>query len=116
MKDKYKKYIEYIANDIQVPYLKSIEPYGLKQEEMELVLSTIFNQSVTIKGRNVYNTNNNIIYYETSSGFWSKNEYDKNGNNIYYEDSDGHWYKREYDSNGDVIYHEGFDGVIIDNR
>jgi hypothetical protein len=44
MNYKYKKYIEYIVNDIDPPYLKSLEPYGLKQDEMELVLSKIFNQ------------------------------------------------------------------------
>ena len=59
MKDKYKKYIEYIARDIELPYIKYLEPYGLKQDEMDLVLSKVFNQPVTIKGRDVYNTNNN---------------------------------------------------------
>ena len=116
MNSKYKKYIEYIANDIELPYLKSLEPYGLKQEEMDLVLSKVYDQPVTIKGIFVYDSNGNIIYIETSDGNWEKREYNTNGNKIYYEDSDGYWYKREYDSNGDVIYHEGFDGVIEDNR
>ena len=116
MNKKYIKYIDYIVNNIELPYLKSLDQYGLKDNEILMILSKVFNQPVNIKGNYVCNNNNNIIYYETSSGFWSKNEYDKNGNNIYYEDSDGHWYKREYDSNGDVIYHEGFDGVIEDNR
>jgi len=116
MKDKYKKYIEYIVNDIEPPYLKSLEPYGLKQEEYEMILSKVYNQPVNITGRIVYDQNGNTIYYEDSYGFWYKQEYDSNGNIIYYEESNGSWYKREYDNNGKVIYHEGFDGVIIDNR
>jgi len=105
MNDKYKKYIEYIANDIELPYIKSLEQYGLKQDEMKLVLSKVYNQPVTIK---------DII--EGSNGFWEKHVYNTNGNLIYYEYSNGYWYKREYDNNGKVIYHEGFDGVIIGYR
>ena len=118
MKDKYKKYIEYIVNDIELPYLKSLNMYGLKQDEMDLVLSKVYNQSVTIKGDYfcVYDTNGKVIYYENINGDWVKREYNSNGKVINYEDGNGYWYKREYDSNGDVIYHEGFDGVIIHNR
>jgi len=89
MKDKYKKYIEYIVKDIQLPYLKSLEPYGLKQEEYEMILSKVYGQPVTIKGNDVYNINGNQIYYEDINGFWKKYEYDINGNLIYVEDSYG---------------------------
>jgi len=37
----------------------------------------------------ITDANNNIIYYETSNGFWCKKEYDANNNEIYYEDADG---------------------------
>ena len=60
--------------------------------------------------------NGNEIYYEHSSGFWSKSEYDSKGNIIYFEDSDGDWLKHEYDSQGNEIYYENSDGEIIDNR
>ncbi len=137
MKDKYKKYIEYIVNDIELPYLKSLDQYGLKDNEKEMILSKVFNQSVTIKGNWVYNTNGNEIYIETSDGNWIKYEYDANGNLIYREDADGFWIKYEYDASGNEIYremsngawakyeydeqgrevyYEGFDGIIIDNR
>ena len=86
MNDKYKKYIDYIVKDIELPYLKSLEPYGLKQDEMDLVLGIVFNQPVhyiePMSG--VYDTNGKVIYYEYSNGFWVKWEYD-----IYYENSDG---------------------------
>lgn len=95
MNKKYIKYIEYIVNDIEIPYLKSIEQYGLKQDEIELVLSKVFNQPVSIKGKIVYDTKGNKIY--------SENRY-------------GDWYKYEYDSNGNIIYYENSDGEIIDNR
>ncbi len=60
--------------------------------------------------------NGNEIYYEHSSGFWSKSEYDSQGNRIYFEDSEGDWLKHEYDSQGNEIYYENSDGEIMDNR
>ena len=116
MNNKYKKYINYIARDIELPYIKSLEPYGLKQEEIDLVLGIVFNQPVSIEGRSVYNTNGNIIYYENSDGYWIKYEYDDDGNQVYREDADGCWVKQEYDTNGNKIYWENSDGIINDNR
>ena len=116
MNVKYKKYIEYIVNDIELPYLKYLEQYGLKDNEYSLVLSKIFNQSVTIRDNRIYDTNGNQIYDEDSDGYWSKYEYDTNGNRIYYENSNGYWIKQEYDTNGNKIYHEDSDGYIRDNR
>ena len=116
MNVKYKKYIDYIVKDIELPYLKSLDQYGLKDNEKELVLSKLYDQQVTIKGNSVYNTNGNQIYYENSNGNWEKYEYNTNGNIIYYENSTGYWVKYEYDSNGIIIYHENSYGVIIDDR
>ena len=117
MNKKYIKYIEYIVNDIEKPYFTNMKDhYGLKQDEMELVLSKVFNQPVTIKDTLVYDINGKLIYYEDSSGFWVKKEYDSNGNQIYSENRYGDWYKYEYDSNGNIIYYENSDGEIIDNR
>ena len=90
MNKKYEKYINYIVNDIETPYFINMKDnYGLKYNEYELVLSKIFNQSVTIEGRSVYNTNGKVIYNEDISGRWAKSEYDTNGKEIYYEDSYG---------------------------
>ena len=58
----------------------------------------------------------NQIYFETSTGFWTKYEYDSKGNRIYLEYSDGYWEKREYDSKGNQIYYENSTGEIVDNR
>ena len=130
MNVKYKKYIDYIVNDIELPYLKYLNMYGLKQDEMDLVLGIIFNQPVTIddnyvydtNGRviiddnYVYDTNGRVIYFEDSNGYWTKREYDNQNNLIYRETSTGYWYKREYDTNGNKIYQETSDGEIIDNR
>jgi len=118
MNKKYERYIEYIVNDIKPPYIHNMrDMYGLSLDEYSLVLSKVYNQSVTIKGnQRVYDKQGNIIYREYSDGNWVKYEYDNNGNNIYYEDSDGHWVKYEYDNNGNNIYRETSNGVIIDNR
>ena len=118
MKDKYKKYIEYIANDIQVPYLKSLKPYGLNKDEMNMVLGIVFNQPVHYiePMHGVYNKDKVCIYSETSNGYWVKREYDTNGNIIYHENSDGYWIKREYDNQGNLVYYEDNTGYIEDNR
>jgi len=113
MNVKYKKYIEYIVNDIEPPYLKYLEQYGLKDDECELIISKVFNQPVTIKDNRVYDINGKEIYYETSTGYWVKYEYDNNGNLIYREDSDGSWVKKEYDNQGNIIYYEYSDGYWI---
>ena len=38
---------------------------------------------------------------------------DKNGQQIYFEDSTGSWSKQEYDQNGKVIYYENSRGLVI---
>src|SRR5690606_1586636 len=63
-----------------------------------------------------YDSKSNQIYYEDSNGYWIKREYDSNGNLIYFENSRGYWYKCEYDSKGNRIYYENSDGTIIDRR
>jgi hypothetical protein len=40
----------------------------------------------------------------------------KNNNLIYFESSDGFWWRQEFDSNNNEIYYENSDGKIIDNR
>jgi len=118
MNVKYKKYIDYIVNDIEPPYLKYLNMYGLKQEEMDLVLGIVFNQPVHYiePMHGVYNKDKVCIYSETSNGYWEKYEYDTNENEIYREDSYGFWIKKEYDANGNIIYYENSDGRIYDYR
>ena len=102
MNVKHQKYIDYIAKDIELPYLKSLKPYGLKQDEMNMVLSKLFNEPVIyIKPlRGVYNKNRSNIYMESTNGIWCKYGYDNNGNIIYWENSNGFWNKWEYDGEG----------------
>ena len=64
----------------------------------------------------IIDKNGNLIYYEDSTGFWTKREYDSQSNQIYFENSKGFWAKREYDSKGNEIYFEDSEGKIIDNR
>ena len=117
MNKKYERYINYIVNELETPFFINMKDnYGLKDNEFEFVLSKVFNEPVSIKGRYVYNTNGNEIYYENSDGDWVKYEYDEQGNKIYYETSTGFWIKSEYDTNGKEIYYETSDGTIIDNR
>ena len=91
MNAKHQKYIDYIAKDIELPYLKSLKPYGLKQDEMNMVLGIVFNQPVFYINQTggVYNKNRDKIYMESTNGIWCKYGYDNNGNIIYWESSDG---------------------------
>ena len=94
MNKKYERYIEYIADDLEIPYFKNMKDnYGLSENEYAMVLSKIFNQPVTITElrveKIVHNNRGNKLYYETSWGYWYKSEYDKQGNLMIYKDSDG---------------------------
>jgi len=90
MNKKYIKYIEYIVNDIELPYFINMkEMYGLKDNEYSLVLSKLYNQTVSIDGGYVDDQNGKLIYFEDSNGSWEKWEYDTNGNEIYWENSYG---------------------------
>jgi hypothetical protein len=122
MNKKYERYINYIVNDIELPYFKNMkDSYGLRSDEYELVLSKVYDQPVewednaTTQWYNVtqnylVDKRGNYIYEEDSDGNWIKREYDINGNLIYSETSDGYWYKNEWDSNGNLIYTEDSDG------
>ena len=118
MNVKHQKYIDYIAKDIELPYLKYLNMYGLNKEDMELVLSKLFNEPVIYirPMHGVYNKNRNNIYREMSDGSWERYEYNDQGKRTYHEDSTGFWSKREYDNQGNEIYWENIDGVIEDNR
>jgi hypothetical protein len=122
MNKKYEKYINYIVNELEPPYFKNMrDQYGLSPDEYKLVLSKLYKQPVSIKGRNVFDEqgNNiyyvnddqrNLIYYENSNGWWEKREYDNLRNIIYFENSNGWWEKREYDNLRNIIYFENSDG------
>jgi hypothetical protein len=64
----------------------------------------------------IKNKNGKRIYFESSTGFWTKREYNSDGNEIYFEDSNGFWVKTEYNSDGNEIYYENSNGFFIDNR
>ena len=112
MNNKYQKYINYIVNDIELPYIKSLEPYGLKQDEMDLVLSKVFNQPVKFVVNRVFDIDNNEIYIEDSNGYWVKYEFNEDGNLTYVKDSKGYWIKSEYNEHGNIIYYEDSNGNI----
>jgi hypothetical protein len=143
MNAKYQRYIEYIVNDLEIPYFKNMrDNYGLSPDEYELVLSKVFNQDVKVEnvGENmyVYDSVFNTLYYENNSngywvkkilnaqkkltykkdstGFWQKWEYDNQGNNTYYEDSEGNWYRKEYNEQGREVYYIDSYGDISDRR
>jgi len=125
MKDKYKEYIQFIANDIEVPYHKNMETYGIKQDDYHLVLSELYGAPVTVKFGSivyiknsilVYDTNGNKIYVENKMGDWEKYEFDQQGEMTYNEDNTGWWAKWEYDDDGSWLYYEDSKGNIEDNR
>jgi len=42
--------------------------------------------------------------------------FDGKGNEVYFESSTGYWSKREYDQKGNEVYWENSEGEIEDNR
>jgi hypothetical protein len=60
--------------------------------------------------------NGELIYVESSTGYWHRQEYNNRGNNIYYENSEGFWAKHEYNDQNKAIYYENSVGEIIDKR
>ena len=94
---------EEILENIKKPYFKNMEKLGLIESKKELVLNKIFNQPVRIKGNDIYDINDNIIYHERSNGYWGKTKYDNKGNKIY----------KEY---GNLIYFNNSDGKKLDRR
>jgi hypothetical protein len=64
----------------------------------------------------VYDENDNLIYFENSGGYWYKCEYDARGNEVYCEYNYGYWAKWEYDENDNQTYFEDSVGVFIDKR
>ena len=102
MNNKYIKYINYIVNDIELPYLKSLESYGLSYKEYLMVLSKIFNREVRLNtaGSCIYDEYNNCLYYESYDNNWTLYEYDEEGNKVFVKDSNGNWVKYRYDKHG----------------
>jgi hypothetical protein len=88
-------------------------PFFIKDKNGKIIY---FEYSTGRWSKSEYDSKGNVIRHENSTGFWFKREYDSDANAIRYENSDGYWYKREYDSNGNIIRLENSSGVIIDNR
>jgi hypothetical protein len=131
------KYVNGLSNIINPPYFYNLKVTDTPEHLWNRILSKKFKQEVRVENdyifdsnnnviyfedstgdwrKREYDSNNNIIYHENSDGYWYKEEYDLNNNRIYRENSDGSWYKQEYDSNNNIIYYEDSDGVIRDKR
>jgi hypothetical protein len=82
MKDKYKKYINYIAKDIKPPYIHNmVNQYNLYEDEVFLVLSIIYDTPVHIKNYWIRDDNGRKLYYESNNvKYWIRYERDKIGN------------------------------------
>ncbi len=99
--------------NIQPPYFKQLSKY-VSEDIMELILSPIFKEPITISSRTrtIMNKNNDILYHEYYNGSWVRYEYDDIiGKEIYYEKSDGSWERKKYNYYGKVIYRENSDGI-----
>ena len=143
MNEKYNRYIDFIVNDLEIPYFKNMrDNYGLSPDEYELVLSKVYNQPVKVDiigaSMYVYDRQRKTLYYENDSngywiekifneqgkltykknrsGFWQKYEYNEQGNNTYYEDSEGNWYRKEYNEQGREVYYVDSYGDTSDRR
>jgi hypothetical protein len=108
--DPKQRYINKVSEILNPPYFRNLGLYDVPRELWNDIFSNIFNRIVTYGNNKMFDSNNNVIYFENSDGNWVKREYDKNNNEIYYEDSNGYWWKQEFDSNNNQIYYENSDG------
>jgi hypothetical protein len=111
-------YNEKVSKILEPPYFHNMEEqFGITDTNDQLeVLKYIYENDITTKGINIYDSRGNEIYHESSDGDWGKSEYDSRGNQIYHEDSDGDWEKWEYDSNGNKIYEGDSEGYWEKNE
>ena len=101
--DHYDKIVEILDR----PYFKNLESMGIDKEHYNEIFKRIFNETVTISNRDIYNENGKTLYYESYQGEWLRREYNDNGIIIFYVNSFGEWYKNEYDEDGNIIYYQG---------
>ena len=104
------KYYDKILNVLEPPYYQNLETIGIPEDHWDDIFSKLFNQPIEKYQEYLYDSNDNIIYHETSNGFWSKTEYDENDNKTYQENSRGHWVRYEYDKRKNLIYRETSEG------
>jgi YD repeat-containing protein len=89
-------------------------PFIIKNSDGKLIY---FEQSSGEWTRNEYDDKGRVVYYENSSGFWHKYVHDDDGNVIFQTNSSGYWAKNEYGIDGAVLYHEDSkNGVYLDFR
>ena len=82
MNSKYKKYINYIAKDIEPPYIHNmVNQYNLNEDEVFHVLSIIYDTPVHLKDYWIRDDNGRKLYHESNNEeFWIRYERDKKGN------------------------------------
>ena len=106
--------LSYYEYDRNTTVIFEIEDFGKSIDEgnktvtnkMKIVRIVDPSEYNSLFTRHQFDSNNNIIKIENSSGDWEKKEYDSNNNQIKYENSNGDWWKKEYDSNNNVIAKE----------
>ena len=111
MNKKYERYINYIVNDLEIPYFfNMVNQYGLRPDEYELVLSKVIDEPISVEGNNIRNKQGKVIYQEDDNADWSRSEYDDDGNEIYWTNSKGRWFISRYDEHGNQVSYEDNDG------
>jgi len=92
MKEHILKYKELKHN---IGYFTLCKIFGLPLDKLFEILD-ISKYKIDNNYIRFFDNNDNLIYYETSYGYWFKYEYDVNGKKTYYEDSYGYWVKYNF--------------------
>ena len=96
------KYINSIVNNLTPPYFYKLMSFDVPEDMWEGILSNIFNTKVTYSDNStlrfltvteptewyVDDEDENLIYAEEDSGFWTQMEYDESGKLIHQIDRD----------------------------
>jgi len=106
MKDKI---LEYIKLNPNLTYHDLCKIFGLSLEGIFKMLD-INNYKIEDGYIEIFDTNDNSIYEEFSTGYWVKYEYDENNNRICVENYKGSWVKYYYDGNNNLTSKEDSNG------
>ena len=115
------KFLSKVSSVISLPYIDTLESFGIPKEDWEKVFSMKYGEDIKIvygKGNMVYirsKKSDLLLYVEGDSpyygdGFWEESKYNDDNNKTYVENSNGYWEKSEYDDNGNKTYYENSDG------
>jgi len=86
--------------------------FGFPLDRLGEVQGDYINFVKWLKDR-TFDSNNNLIRVDKSTGFWETYQYDENGNRIRVDSCNGDWIKYQYDQNNNEIRYDYSSGYWV---